>query len=376
VGRVAVIVVGNAVVHYRIQEDAVIRFEHAYILWLLLLVPVWAGVMWFALRQRRKAIERFAGIKLLERVARSFSPARLRWKAVLWIVAWLLAIVGAAGPQVGTKLEEVKREGIDVVLAVDLSSSMMAQDLTPSRLENAKQEILKFVSGLKGDRVGIVAFAGTAFIHCPLTNDYGAVKLLVRVLQPDLVPEQGTALAEAIDAGLKAFNSPDVKSKVMIILTDGEDHEEQAMDAAKKAAEDGIRVYTIGLGTPKGAPIPIRDAKGNDAGFKKDASGAIVVSHLNDVLLGKIADAGDGRYLRGTQSGQELDAIWSDIAAMEKTEFGKKQFTSFENRFQYLVLPALLLLLAEFFLSERRGAPTLPKPLRNLIQATKEKTTV
>jgi Ca-activated chloride channel homolog len=353
----------------------VIRFEHPYLLWLLLLVPLWSGVLWYTLRRRRKAAERFVGSKLLDRVARSFSPARLRVKAILWVVAWTLAIVAAAGPQVGTRLEEVKREGIDVVLAIDLSSSMMAQDLTPSRLENAKQEILKFVGGLKGDRVGIVAFAGTAFIHCPLTNDYGAVKLLVRVLQPDLVPEQGTALADAITTAQKAFNTPEVKSRVLIIITDGEDHEEKAVDAAESAAKDGIHVYTIGLGTPKGAPIPVRDGKGNEAGFKRDPSGAIVVSHLNDVLLERVADAGKGRYLRGTQSGQELDAIWSDIAAMEKSEFGKKQFTSFENRFQYFVLPALLLLLAEFFLSERRGKPALPIALRKLVKPAKEKDT-
>jgi Ca-activated chloride channel family protein len=283
------------------------------------------------------------------------SEGRLRLKMLVWVVAWTLLVLGAAGPQVGTKLEEVKREGIDVVLAIDVSTSMMCADLSPSRLENAKHEMQRFVSGLRGDRVGIVAFAGTAIVHCPLTTDYGAAKLLIRILQPDLVPEQGTALADAIEAARTSFNNPDVKSRVLVIITDGEDHEEAAVEAAAKAAQEGIRIYTIGMGTPQGAPIPVKDKRGLDAGFKRDKTGAIIVTRLNDVLLQRIADAGDGKYLRGTQSAQELEAIWSDIAAMEKKEFGQKQFTSFENRFQYLVLPAWLLLLAEFFISERKG---------------------
>ncbi|RPH94927.1 VWA domain-containing protein [candidate division KSB1 bacterium] len=332
-----------------------IRFEHVWILWLLLLVPAWIAVLAFTYKRRRQAAARFVSEPLLERVARTISSGRARAKNVLWIIAWTLLVCGAAGPQVGTRLEEVKREGIDVVLAVDLSNSMMCQDLTPSRLENAKQEMLTFVNGLKGDRIGIVAFAGTAFIHCPLTTDYGAVKLLLRVLKPDLVQEQGTALADAIESARKAFNTPEVKSRVLVIITDGEDHEEQAVDVARKAAEEGIRVYTIGMGTPQGAPIPVKDKKGADAGFKRDKSGAVIVTRLNDILLEKIAEAGNGQYLRGTQSGQELAAIWNDISTMEKKEYGKKQFTSFENRFQYLVLPALLLLFGEFFLSERKG---------------------
>jgi Ca-activated chloride channel family protein len=333
----------------------VIRFEYPFFLWLLLLTPLWvAGLLW-ALAQRRRASSRFVSEKLLGRVAYSMSDSRLRLKMMVWVAAWTLLVLGAAGPQVGTKLEEVKREGIDIVLAIDVSTSMMCEDLSPSRLENAKHEMLKFVSGLKGDRVGIVAFAGSAIVHCPLTTDYGAAKLLIRILQPDLVPEQGTALADAIDAARTSFNNPDVKSRVLVVITDGEDHEESAVEAANKAASEGIRIYTIGMGTPQGAPIPLKDARGANAGFKRDRTGAIVVTRLNDLLLQRIADAGNGKYLRGTQSAQELDAIWNDISTMEKREFGQKQFTSFENRFQYLVLPAWLLLLAEFFISERKG---------------------
>lgn len=332
-----------------------IRFDHPWMLWLLLLLPAWIIGMVLALRMRRRADEAFIGRNLLERVAYSLSHGRLRAKMILWIAAWGLLVIGAADPQIGTRLEEVKKKGIDVILAVDLSTSMLCEDLSPSRLENAKHEIVKFVDGLKGDRVGIVVFAGSAIVHCPLTTDYGAVKLMTKVMQPDLMPEPGTALADAINAARKSFNSPDVKSRVIVIITDGEDHEEAAIDAAKDAAKEGIRIYTIGVGTPSGAPIPVKGGKMTDAGFKRDQSGQVVVTRLNEVLLEQIADAGNGKYLHGTQSGKELDAIWSDISSMEKTEFGKKQFTAFEDRFQYLVFPALLLLLGEFFVSERKG---------------------
>jgi Ca-activated chloride channel family protein len=355
------------------EEAAMIRFDHPWILWLLFLVPMWIIVGLVVIKLRKKAAESFIGSKLLDRVAYSLSYGRVRAKMLLWAAAWMLLIIGAADPQVGTKLEEVKRKGIDVVLAVDLSTSMLCEDLTPSRLENAKHEIVKFVDGLKGDRVGIVAFAGTAINYCPLTTDYGAVKLMTKVLNPDLMPEAGTAIADAITAGQKAFNSPDVKSRVLIVITDGEDHEEAAVDAAKEAAKDGIRVYTIGLGTPSGAPIPMKAGQASDNGFKRDASGQVVVTRLNEVLLEKIAEAGNGKYLHGTQSGKELDAIWSDINSMDKTEFGKKQFTAFEDRFQYLVLPALLLLLGEFFLSERRGKVWLLRALPNVIRTRRAK---
>jgi Ca-activated chloride channel homolog len=332
-----------------------IRFEYLLLLWLFLLTPIWIAGLLFSLSRRKRAAAQFVSAKLLNRVAYSWSETRIRLKIIVWVIAWTLLVAGAAGPQVGTKTEEVKREGIDVILAIDVSTSMTCSDLAPSRLENAKHEMQQFVGGLKGDRVGIIAFAGSAIVHCPLTTDYGAAKLLIRILQPDLISEQGTALADAIDAARTSFNNPDVKSRVLVIITDGEDHEEKAIEAATKAAEEGVRIYTIGMGTPQGAPIPVKDKRGLDAGFKRDKSGAIIVTKLNDLLLERIADAGGGKYLRGTQSAQELGAIWSDIASMEKKEFGKKQFTAFENRFQYFVLPALLLLLAEFFISERKG---------------------
>lgn len=331
-----------------------IQFEYPHLLWLLLAAPLWLAALLFAIRRRRAAAARFVGLPLLERIVRGFSPAALRYKAYLWCAAWLLLVIGAANPQVGTRMEEIKREGIDIFIAVDVSTSMTCEDLKPSRLESAKHEIFEFVNGLRGDRIGIVAFAGTPIVHCPLTTDYGAVKLLVRVLEPGLVSEAGTALADAIDAARKSFNLPDSKSKLLVIISDGEDHEAEAVDVARDAAKDGIRIYTIGLGTPGGAPIPAKDDKGRDTGWKRDKQNSVVVTRLNEVLLQQIAEAGGGKYLRGSQNSRELQAIWADIETMEKQEFGKKQFAGFEHRFQYAVFPALLLLIGEFLLAERK----------------------
>lgn len=347
-----------------------IRFAHPAVLWLLLLVPLWMAAVWYILRQRRRAAERFVGPDLLERIAYSISPAKLKWKSGLWLTAWALLVLAAADPQVGTKLEEVKREGIDIVIALDLSTSMLCEDIPPSRLENARHEIQKFVEGLKGDRVGLVAFAGTAVIHCPLTTDYGAVKLLTRVMTPSLIPEPGTALADAIDKARRAFNDEDAKSRVIILITDGEDHEEQAVEAAREAGEEGIRIYTIGMGTPGGAPIPVSEDNRAE-GFKKSKDGQIVVTKLNQLLLQRIADAGNGQYLPGTKGGEELETIWEEISAMEKREFEKKQYTGFEDRFQYLALPAVLLLLFEFLLSERRGLAVVQR-LRSNVSRKRE----
>jgi Ca-activated chloride channel family protein len=338
----------------------VIQFGNPQLLWLLLLVPVWAGWFWYALYRRRKLASQFVSASLLDEVAYSLSPNRSRAKAVLWIGAWTLLAIGAANPQVGTKMEEIKREGIDVIIALDLSYSMLCEDFPPSRLESAKHEIQKFVNGLQGDRVGLVAFAGTAINHCPLTTDYNAVKLLVRVMSPDLLSEPGTAMADAIRTAARSFNDEEATSRVLIIITDGEDHEEEAVEAAREAYEQGVHIYTIGMGTPQGAPIPQLDKNGNAVGFRRDKTNEIIVTKLNEILLERIAEASEGRYLRGSKGAGELETVWSDIGEMDKRELGQKQYSAYEDRFMYFVIPGFLLLILEFFLVERRG------PLRPL----------
>ncbi len=333
-----------------------IRFEYPLVLWLLLLLPVALAAWTWMIVRARSLTHGIVPQGLVDRVAYGQSPARKWWRMGLWLVAAALLLVALARPQVGTRLEEVKREGVDVLIAVDISNSMLSEDFSPSRLESAKFSSQKLVNGLKGDRVGLIAFAGSAIYHCPLTTDYGAVKLLNRVMSPAIVSEQGTALAEAIDKATQAFSEQeDSKSKVLVIITDGEDHEEAALDAAKEAHDAGIAIYTVGMGTPGGAPIPLFDPAGRSAGYKKDANGQVIVTRLNEELLAEVADAGGGQYVRATPGGKELELIWNDIAQMEKTEFGSMQFTGYEDRYAYFALPALLLLMLEFLIGERAG---------------------
>ncbi len=332
-----------------------IRFEHTGWLWLLLLVPICAVFLWWVERGRRKASQAFIAADLLDQIAYVHSSLKSRWKHILWLFALMLSIVALAGPQVGTRLEEVKREGIDIFIGLDVSTSMLCEDIKPNRLENAKHEIVRFINGLKGDRIGLIAFAGSAVVHCPLTTDYGAAKLLVNVMSPNLLPEPGTALSDAIDAAHRSFKREETKSKVLVLVTDGEDHEANSVDAASDAAKDGIRIYTIGLGTTQGAPIPIYGSTGSRMEYKKDNGGDIVLTRLNEVLLQQIAEAGGGQYFRGSQGASELETIWKEIGAMEKRELTAKKFAAFEPRFQYLLLPAFVLLLLEFFISEKRG---------------------
>lgn len=333
-----------------------IKFLHPELLWLLLLIPVVAAAWVFLIYRNRNLAAQIVPIPLLNRVAYGQSDWRKWTRMSIWLSAATLLIVAVARPQIGTRLEEVKREGVDVLIAIDVSQSMLCEDYAPSRLESAKFAIQKFVNGLRGDRVGMIAFAGSAVYHCPLTTDYGAVKLLNRVLSTTIVPEPGTAVADAIRMASQAFSEDeDTKSKVLVVITDGEDHEEDATNAASEAHDQGVTIYTIGMGTPSGAPIPQLDASGRKLGYKKDAQGQIIVTRLNEERLVEIAEAGGGKYQRATPGGKELDLIWSDLSKMEQTEFGQMQFTGYEDRFMYFAFPALLLLILEFLIGERAG---------------------
>ncbi|MBK6767179.1 MAG: VWA domain-containing protein [bacterium] len=333
-----------------------IRFELPYLLWLLVLVPVFAVAWSFMILLARRQSRAIVPDGLLPRVAYGQSPVRKWTRMSIWLFAAVLLIVALARPQIGTKMEEVKRQGVDVMVAVDLSNSMLCEDYSPSRLESAKFSIQKFINGLKGDRVGLVAFAGSAIYHCPLTTDYGAAKLLTRILSPALVPEQGTAVAEAIQMAIDAFSEQeDSKSKVLVIITDGEDHEPDALTKANEASEQGIVVYAIGMGTSAGAPIPLTDAAGRKAGYKKDPQGQVIITRLSEAHLSELAQAGGGSYQRATPGGSELERIWNDLSRMEKTEFGQMQFTAYEDRYTWFALPALLLLILEYLIGERAG---------------------
>ncbi|MBI4535027.1 MAG: VWA domain-containing protein [Ignavibacteriae bacterium] len=331
-----------------------IRFAHEEYLYLLLLIPVVIVLYWFLARARTSALSRFASVNILDRLAESASRVKRIVKFVFFVAAIVLLVVGLANPQIGTRMQEVKQEGVDLFIALDVSLSMKAEDLKPNRLEKAKLEIRNLIDRLTGDRIGLVVFAGEAYTQFPLTTDYSAAKLFLDVVDVDVVPNPGTSIGAAIERALDSFDFEEPSSKVIVIMTDGENTEGNAFDAAEDAAKKGLRLYTVGMGSPTGAPIPIYNSAGQQVDFKRDRGGSVVVTRLDEVSLEKIAAIGDGGYYRGTNTQDELDEIYNSINALQKREFGVKQFTDFEDRFQYFVVAALLLLVIELLISEKR----------------------
>lgn len=266
-----------------------------------------------------------------------------------------------ARPQLGTKLTLMKREGVDIVIALDCSFSMLAEDFKPNRLEKAKQEVKGLIARMQGDRVGLVAFAGVAFVQCPLTIDYSAAQMFLEIMDINLIPQPGTAIGDAIRTSIKAFNQKERKYKVLILLTDGEDHDSDPLKAAEEAAQEGIRIYAIGIGSTQGEPIPLRNEREDVTGYKKDEEGSVVVSKLDEITLQKIALTTGGKYYHATSGEMELDKIYDDISKMEKKELEGKLTVQYEDRYQYFLFISVLLLVAEFLLSERRSRKVVEK---------------
>lgn len=332
----------------------IFRFAQPVFFYGLLMIPVFIILFWIMLSWKRKAMKKFGESKLINQLIPDASKSKLHLKFIMLIFAYIFIILGLANPQIGSKLETVERKGIDIVIAIDVSNSMLAEDIKPNRIQRARQAISKLVDELKNDRIGIVVFAGNAYTQLPITTDYSAAKLFLSTINTDIVPTQGTAIAEAIDLSIDAFGEND-HNKAIIIITDGEDHEGDAIAAAKKAVEKGIKVYTIGMGLPEGAPIPVYDKYGNQQGFKKDLSNNTVITKLNEPMLQQIAAAGDGEYVRANNTQAGLGFIFDEINKLEKTEFESRVFSDYEDRFQYLLAAALALMLFEFIIFERRG---------------------
>ncbi len=331
-----------------------IKFQHAeYLWWLIGLLPLTALFIWYWY-WRVKAMKRLGDAHLVQQL----SPERARFKLVIKFILLSLAsvsiILGLANLQVGTKYEKVKRSGVDIIIALDVSKSMLAEDLKPNRLERAKQFISRIIDRMQNDRIGLIVFAGRAYLQMPVTIDYGAAKLFLKNINTDIVPVQGTAIDEAISLAMNAFEKEDKKNKVLIIISDGEHHEGDAMEMAELAAKEGITIFTLGVGSPKGAPIPEYRGK-VQADFKRDGDGNIVLTKLNETMLQQIAVKGNGQYFRMASGSQEMDAIMNEIAGMEKKDFEERVFTDYEDQFQYFLALALLLLTAEYFITEKRS---------------------
>jgi len=331
-----------------------IRFAHTEYIFLLGLVPLLVAFTWFASRMRKRALTRFGELTILGRLAENASAAKRRLKSALLLGALMLFIVALANPQVGTRLEEVKQQGVDIFIALDVSLSMKAEDIKPNRLEKAKFEIRSLIDRLAGDRIGLIVFAGDAFTQFPLTTDYSAAQMFLDIVDVDAVPVPGTSIPSAIDRAMESFDFNDPTTKVLVIMTDGESFEGDPVDAAKEAAGKGLLIYTVGLGSPDGAPIPIYNADGRQVDFKRDRSGNVVVTRLDEPTLEKIAEVGNGKYFRGSSSQDELDEIYKSINALQKKEFGVKKFTDYEDRYQYALAPGILLLILSTLCSEKK----------------------
>ncbi len=302
---------------------------------------------------KKRALARFGNLKLVHKLSESTSRGRQIGKEVLLICGVLFMTLALARPQIGTRLEEVKREGVDIFVALDVSFSMLAEDIQPSRLAKAKHEIAAFIDLLQGDRIGLISFAGEAFIQCPLTLDYGAAKTFLEIMDPSLIPEPGTNLSAAIALAMKSFESKERKYKVLVLITDGEDHGDKTGEYVEAADRDGVIIFTVGIGSPKGVPIPLYDQRGAKKGFKKDQKDQVILTKLDELALQKIALTTGGKFYHSTTGETKLEKIYGEVSKMEKKELASMKFSQYEDRFQYVLGFAILLLVLELVISER-----------------------
>jgi Ca-activated chloride channel family protein len=332
-----------------------LRFGHSELLWALVLVPVFIVLYIGVRRWKHKALAALGDRSVISRIIPEVSFRRPNLKFILFIIAYGLLIIGLADPEVGTITEDTKHNGSDIMILLDVSNSMLSQDFAPNRLENAKMAIAQLIDHLHDDKIGIVVFAGEAYVQLPVTTDYSAAKLFLGTINTNMVPVQGTAIGAAIDMGVKSFDFKDGASKAMILLTDGENHEDDAVAAAEAAHDKGVVIHVIGFGTTQGSPIPIYDDHGKEIGFHTDSAGHTVVSKLNEDMCREIAAAGNGIYFHASNANSGLGYVLNQISKMKQKGYETKSFKDFEDRFQFFLALTLLLLVAEFFISSRKN---------------------
>lgn len=337
-----------------LASPALFKFARPELLWLLALLPALFSLYLLVSYNKRKLLKEFGDVPLVMKLLPDASPARRRWKLLLQLSAYFFLIFALAGPQFGSKLEEVKRQGVEIIIALDVSQSMLAEDIKPSRLRAAKRAITQLVKKLSNDKLGLIVFAGDAYTQVPITADYGAIKMFLSTVNTDIVPKQGTNIGAAIDLALKSFSPDEEVNKALIIITDGEDHDEKAVKLAETAAEKGIVVHTIGMGLPRGGPIPTAGSYGQKD-FKKDKQGSVIITKLNAKTLQDIAKSGQGTYLRASNSVTGLSILFDKINEMEKAEFESRIYSDYDERFQWLLGVALLLLLVDMIVLPRRS---------------------
>lgn len=341
-------------------------------LWALVGVPAVVLLFIWAAFQRKRAFGLFGDRSLIDRLAAAVSTRRRRWKAGIITLGVLFLALALAGPRFGTKLREVKREGIDLVVALDVSLSMTAEDVAPNRLDRAKNEIKKLLNDLKGDRVGLVIFAGDAFIQCPLTSDYSAVRLFLDVARPTMIPTPGTDFSAALTFAQKAFqgsseneaNTEEDRTRALLIVSDGENHVANVDQLIQNARDEGIVIFSAGVGETDGVPIPVY-RNGRRIDYKKDNRGRVVSTRLEEASLQDLAS--DGGYYRIARTSSSLPKILDALDRLEKTEFGAEEFEEYEEKFQWPLFLGLLLLFGERMFSDRRkvGKELVDEPLES-----------
>lgn len=332
-----------------------IRFENPQWLYLLLLVPLFVLGLIFFMRKKKKMWHRFADAELLDRLIPEYSSGKQIIKYTLLILSFAFLVLAVANPQMGVSVGEAERKGVDIMVCLDVSNSMKAEDAKPNRLMQAKQGISQMISRLKTDRIGIVIFAGSSFVHLPLTGDYGIARSFTDIVSPDMVTTQGTAIGDAISTSLEGLEQAgDNKGKVIVVITDGENHEDDAVAAAKEAKSKNVPVYVVGIGSTEGTLIP-EYRNGQPIGYKKDRTGNPIMTKLNDEALRQIATAGGGKYIHTNSVENALETLYDSFQNMDKNEYAVKSFDEYEDRFQYMLLIALLLLAIDVFIYERKN---------------------
>lgn len=331
-----------------------IQLDEKIYLYLFAIVPVLVVIFIGVQLWKKRAQNQFATSELLKRLTPNKSKSKNTFKFLLFLLAICGLVLALVNPKIGTKLETVKREGVDIVFALDVSKSMLAEDIAPNRLEKSKRLVSEIINQLASDRIGIIAYAGQAFPQLPITTDYGAAKMFLQSMTTDMLSSQGTAINAAIGLGATYYNDEEQTNRVLFIVSDGEDHTEDATaDAIEKAVEQGIRIFTIGVGTSKGGPIPLK-RNGIVESLKKDNEGEVVITKLNQDILSEIARTGNGTYIDGSDTEAAVNFIKEELNKMDKKEFEAKQFAEYKDQFQWFLGAALLFLILDIFVLDRK----------------------
>ena len=326
-----------------------LNFAQAQYLLLLLLIPLFFIIQAVVLKMRRRRLKKFGDETLVSRLMPSYSKGKVWVRLLLFSIGFFFFVIGLSRPQIGAKLKEHETKGAEIMIVLDVSNSMLAEDYSPNRLERAKLAISRLVDKLREDRIGLIVFAGNSFVQLPITTDYVSAKMFLNSITTESVPVQGTAIGDAVNTAMRSFSAQSEKSRAIIIITDGENHEDDPVAAARQAAELGVRVFTIGVGSPEGKPIPM------DGELLKDKDGEIVVTKLDENVLQEVAQAGNGVYVRAGNSEFGLNPIIENIKKMEDEKYSSIVFEEFDEQFMYFLGIALFFLVIEMLVGDRRS---------------------